>query len=278
MATVNRPTALVLSVLLHAGLLTAGFLVWPFSQKNPIHITPVTLMTAAEAAPLRAAEEAPEPQEAQVETPQPAPAREQPQPKPKPPEPKPPSPQPKPPKAEPAPKPTPKAPDKTPKAAAKSKPLDFNDLARSLAQAAPPTPAPKAAAKPGPTQAERDAQTRQAEGELKAATANALQAIGSKIADNWNLSCASPDDRRVVVVLRIELGINGGLIVVKPEGYVSVEAISDPRTRAAAYGAMAAARAAEPFRGLPEQTYADWRSKTYEFPASQICADRMRTR
>jgi outer membrane biosynthesis protein TonB len=267
MATVNRPTALFLSVLLHASLMTAGLLVWPFAHREQLHVTPVTLMTAAEAAPLRAAEEAPAPQEAQVEKPEPAPAKEQPQPAPPPPPPQPPGP----------PQPVPKAADKA-KPVAKSQPLDLNNLARSLAQAAPPAPAPKAAARPGPTQAERDEQARKAEGELRAATANALQAIGNKIADNWNLPCANPDDRRVVVVLRIELGINGGLIAVKPEGYASVETIPDPRVRAAAFSALAAARAAEPFNGLPQQTYADWRSKTYEFRASEVCADRMRMR
>ncbi|MEI7932438.1 MAG: hypothetical protein WCI21_05215, partial [Alphaproteobacteria bacterium] len=77
MLTVNRPTALGLSILLHASLLLAGLIAWPWAaHREQIHVTPVTLMTAAEIAPLRAAEEADAPQEAQVEKPEIAPAKE----------------------------------------------------------------------------------------------------------------------------------------------------------------------------------------------------------
>lgn len=283
MQTVNRPTALGLSILLHGGLLLAGFIAWPFAaQRPPVHITPVTLMTAAEIAPLREAEEAPEPQQAQVEKPEPAPAKAQPPPKPTPPAPKPPAPlpPPKPAKPEPAPKPVAKAVAPAKPTKPEPKPLNLNDLARTLAAAAPPSPPlrPVAAAPKGPTQAEKDAMARQAEGEARAAAANALTAIGNKIADNWNLSCASAEDRSIVVRLRIDLGVNGGLINVKPDKYDRVEDIADPKVRAAAIGAVSAARAAAPFTGLPPESYSEWRTHLYTFPASELCAERTRGR
>ena len=285
MVTVNRPTALGLSAVLHAALLCAGLIAWPWVRHNPpIHVTPITLMKAADIQPLRAAEQAPEPQEAKVETPEPAaPPEPPPPPKPAPkPVPTPPTPAPAPPKVAPAAKPVAKAPPAPAKSAAttgaNTKPVNLDDLARSLAQTTPRPPAPVSGAARGPTQAERDIAQRQADGQARAATANALQAIGAKIADNWNVSCSSADDRNVSVTLRLELSRDGSLLGAKPENYPSVDLIPDPRIRAAAISAVSAARAASPFAGLPEQTYGDWRSKTYEFRASDVCADRLRKR
>ena len=157
-----------------------------------------------------------------------------------------------------------------------ARPVNLDALAQSLAKTAAATPAPPSGARAGPTQAEKDAAQRQAEGAARAATANALQAIGAKIADHWNLNCAS--DRNITVTLRLDLNRDGSLVPLSDDAYKAILTLPDARISAATLNAYSAAQAASPFTGLPEQTYSDWRSKSYVFKASDVCADRLRKR
>ena len=282
MLTVNRPTAFGLSAVLHVSLLCVGLFAWPFmASQQPVHVTPVTLLTSTRNEPLRAAEEAPAPQEAQVVTPEPAaPIAPPPPPKPEPVV-KPPAPPPAPPKVAPSPKPVAKVAPPTPSrtaavTGANPKPVNLDALAQSLAKTAPAAPSPPSGAKAGPTQAELDAEARQAEGQARAAMQDAFGQIVKKIGDAWNVSCANSADLSVVVRLRIDLNADGGLVRAKLEDYPSIDAIQDARVRAAALSALSAAQAAAPFSGLPKPIYGEWRSRVYRFPASDICAQRQR--
>lgn len=139
----SRAPALIGSVLLHALVIGAGFIVLPFAAKpfKMADAVPITIVSTAPPAPATAPTEAPLPTPETTPAPEPAP---QPAPAPAPPPAPIPKPTPAPAPPEPKPAPTPKpAPAPTPKPA---KPLDLNALAESLPQA---KPAPAKSAKAG---------------------------------------------------------------------------------------------------------------------------------
>lgn len=266
---VNRPTAIGLSVVLHLAVLCAGLIVWPWAARGPVvTVTPVTLLSSVDAQAAASSGQSPTPQEAQTETPEevapPEPAATQPAPQPRPAA--------APPKAAPAPKPAPKAPTPAPKTAARpsrqSSSFDPDKLAQELKT--PPGGSPKSSARRGDPL--ESVERNLAGADTEASTTDALLAIGSKIAQHWNISCASAEDRAVVVRLRIELARDGSLLNVDLVDYDSLNAIGDGHVKAAATSAISAARAASPFLGLPQESYGRWRRYVYTFPASEICA------
>lgn len=274
--TVNRPTSLGLSALLHASFLALGFIGALFMRGGEeVVITPVTLIGPDTLVDPGFAEASLVPEEAMTEDPieilPPEPVAEVPAPDPKPA-----------PKAAPTPKvaPTPKSPPavaakgKTPATKSAAPAFDMSKLEQDLATPRP-TGAQRSGGRQGPSQSQRELEARLSEGQARAATANAINAIGSKIADNWNISCATAEDRAITIKLRLELTRDGKISRVALADFPRVEAISDPRLRAAAIAALSAAQAAAPFEGLPEQTYSQWRSLTPVFPASEECARRM---
>lgn len=270
---VDRPTALGASFVLHAIVLGFGFVAaYFFAGGEEVRITPVSLIGPEIAGTPAFAEKADEPEMAMTENPledlPPTPVGEDPNPRPE----SPPSPN----QSTRAAAPPRQAPSAAPtKAETRTQSnFDFDSLSDELTSTRAGGQQ-RSGGQRGPSQLSRDLEQSLSEGQARAQTDNALRIILDRIGDAWNVSCATAEDRNVVVRLRMNLSREGGLESVRLEDYPNVDAINDPRIRAAAISALSAARAAAPFAGLPEQTYSDWRSRRYVFPASDICAERM---
>lgn len=275
---------LVVSALLHAGLLAAGMVSWPWARRiEQVQVTPVTLLTTEELARLTAAAQSPTPEPAEVEDPletappdaafeEPAPVAPEP----------PPAPAAKAaPKAEPKPaKPVEKtAPGKAePKTSAAARPpspnVDLNALAESIAKTARPSGPTRSAAPKGPTRPETDLQARPPDGAARATTQTAMNGIVARLQRVWNPNCAVEAAAGVQVRVRLQLAMDGRLTRAELVDYRDVNAIGDPVVRAAAIRAMSAVSAASPYPGLPQETYDDWRSFVVNFNAKAACGGR----
>lgn len=239
------------SLALH-GLVIAA-IIWSWSLTRNLTIgsaVPVTIVTSGPPdADLRAAEQAPQQQAAQTETPQPQ----------APPQPTPPAPQPKPAPIPPTPAPTPQKPQPVAKAApqkpqppAKPKPektLDLDALAASLAKQVPkPTNAAK-----GPNRAETALEARQTNGSGHSALA--MTGLERELQRRWNPNCDVQGGRDVQVKVVFQLG-SGGQVV----GQVTSQIMAGgrgPVAQAAADRAVRAVYAAAPFRDLPPDFYGE---------------------
>ncbi|MGE5502480.1 MAG: energy transducer TonB, partial [Ignavibacteriales bacterium] len=166
----RRP--LVVSFLLHAGLLIATLVTWPWFSK-PMHLgasVPVTIVSTAPEANVRPAEQAPVEEMAATPEPEPAPPEQV-----APPTPAPPTPPTKTVPTPPQPAPKPVAPTPAPKKAEppkKQSMLDLDALAASIKSKASGKPA--SGARKGPPHPERAAQARPAVGQASALAASAL--------------------------------------------------------------------------------------------------------
>ncbi|MBQ1542940.1 MAG: energy transducer TonB [Caulobacteraceae bacterium] len=278
-STTDRYPALAASALLHAAVLVAGMVAFHFRQPLKVQqVTPVTLLTSAQIANLRAAVEAQTPQEAQTETPV---AQAPPEPPAPTPAPAPPAPAPAP-KVEP-PKPSPpqaakpaEQPAKTPQKPAPAKPsaaagLDLDALAASIAKSVKAGGAKPSSAHKGPTRAEADVQARQASGAARAATADALSAIAGKLTRLWNPNCGVEGAANIIIPVRITLRADGGLVRADLADARRIDDLHDPVERAAAIRALNAVSRAAPFDGLPAETYSDWKAFVVRFNAKQAC-------
>lgn len=276
--TLDRPTSLGLSALLHAAFLAVGFLGALFAGRGEeIVVTPVTLVGPEMLVDPGYAVKAEVVEEAMTEDPlkilPPEPVAETPSPEPLPA-----------PKSPPAPKQaaTPRSPPAAaPKAnapAPKAPSPAFNTraLEAELAAASRSAGQQRSGGRQGPTQSQRATEELLSEGEAARATTDALNAIAAKIERNWRINCANTGERNARVTLRIELDRRGGLVRSEVVGFRDLETIRDPGLRTAATLALSAARAAAPFEGLPEQTFGEWRSKTYEFRGDEACEARER--
>jgi protein TonB len=270
----NFAPALLAAIGLHLAVLVGGAIAWPWLGKpmTAASVTAVTLV-AAPPAPLRPA----------LEAPQAAPATA-PEPTPEPPVPPPPAPAPKPP-PQPAPKPTPKpapAPEpkptptptptptpKTPPAKPMEKPgLDLAALTSSLDKAAK-TNAKPAAAKGAPSP-ETALSARDTPGEAEAATADAASAVGARLNRIWNKSCGVEGFRDIVVRVRFNLFQDGSLDT-NSVSILNRPASASPVWDAASARAVIAIGQAAPFKELPRQTYAQWRTFTAVFDGKEAC-------
>lgn len=287
---VNRSSAFLVSVLLHAAVIGASLVAWPWSRDiKPAEVTPVTLLTAADIARLSAAEQSDVPETAQDPEPTPEappePAAETPAPEPRlaaaptPAAPKPvPAPAPKPTPA-PTPKPLPKpAPAKPAPAAKPQKPMDLDALAASLASQTPrrPTtaaaPARASSSDEGLRRLERDLQARPADGAARAATANGKAAIAAKLQRLWNPNCGIDGADAVQVRVQISLTQRGDLARrAQLADYRDVDSISDPVLKAAASRALSAVARGAPYEGLPVEDYDNWKQFVVRFDGKLAC-------
>jgi outer membrane biosynthesis protein TonB len=263
----NFAPAMLAALLLHAGLLVGGLIAWPWFNTPipPGAVTAVTLV-AAPPAPLRPAEQAPqaapaaapEPAPTPVAPPQPAPA---------------PTPAPPPPPTKPLPiaKPPPEPPKVKPQQA-KPAPKDSLDLAAltsSLSRQAARSDVRKAPGERGALRPELAPVARMDPGAAEAATTDAAAAVGARLNRIWNKSCGVEGFRDIVIQVRFNLTSDGAV-----DGAPQV--LNEPAAPSAVWTAAKdrAVRAvfqASPFRELPRQTYATWRTFTAVFDAKQAC-------
>lgn len=274
---------LMISLLLHVTVLTAGMIAWPWLGKTRIvQVTPVTLLTAKQLEKLSAATQSETPQQAATPDPEPTPKVETPAPEPAPTPPVP-APAPKvapPPKTPPAPAPQPKVADKgplpkapPPRAASRPDPgFNLDALAASLQKDMPARPggAIRPAAPKGPSQEELDIARREAEGKARAATNDFNSQMVEQLRRAWHVNCGVESSVRIRV--RVQLGKDGSLIEAKLVDYPSDTAIADPVTRAAATRALSAVSASAPFRNVPPvEAYDSWKSRIVAFVGKDAC-------
>lgn len=296
------------SAALHVLVLAAALIVWPNTRDLKLGAAvPVKIVSNIPAdSDLRAAEAAPEAQEAQAETPvpeaPPSPPAPEPAPQPQPPPapaPRPtPAPQPRPtptppPKPAPTPRPTPTPAPKTPptKAApptpappapktppaktppaktppAKAEPgLDLDALAASLSKSQKRTGAQASSGARGPARPETAPEARQGTG--SALSGLALAGLADELQRRWNPNCDVEGGRDVRIRASFTLSAAGQ--VTGAASASGQETSADPVVRAAAERAIRAIYAAAPFRNLPREFYGT--RITVNFDAAKACAD-----
>ena len=265
------------SALLHAGVIAAALISWPWARQLPLgSAVPINIVANAPVTDLAPAEQGPEDQLAQTEEPVPeAPA---------PPAAPPPAPAPPTPTPQPTPKPVPAAPKPAPTPAPTPKP------------AAKPTPVPAkpAPAKPAPraeksldldalaaSVAKSDQRSSAAKGPPRQATAQearpdlgsgqaaaAIAGMSDEIQKRWNPNCEVEGGRNVRLQLAFTLGA-GGQVDGKVDAQ-GAEHSSDPVVRAAAERAIRAVYAAAPFTRLPRNLYGQ--RFDLNFKTSEACS------
>jgi outer membrane biosynthesis protein TonB len=265
------------SALLHAGVIAAALISWPWARQLPLgSAVPINIVANAPVTDLAPAEQGPEDQLAQTEepvpeapappaAPPPAPApptpTPQPTPKPVPAAPKPaptPAPTPKP-AAKPTPVPAKPAPAKPAPRAEKS--LDLDALAASVAKSSQRSSAAK-----GPARQATASEARPDLGSGQAAAA--IAGMSDEIQKRWNPNCEVEGGRNVRLQLAFTLGA-GGQVDGKVDAQ-GAEHSSDPVVKAAAERAIRAVYAAAPFTRLPRNLYGQ-RFKL-NFRTSEACS------
>jgi protein TonB len=263
-AASERYPAMAASAALHAAVLLAGIIAWPWLSQ-PLHmssVVPVTLVTSQDVSNLRPAIAAPTPAPAAAETPVPdaspqAPAPEE-TPQPTPAVARPATPQPKPSPAKPAPPKPAVAKPSTPS-------FDPEAVLASLTKAKPSGPRQSSAAR-GPTRSETAVQARAAG---DAVSANALAALAGELQRLWNPNCDVEGGSDASIKVSFRLGPSGRLIA-PPES--SEETAADPIIKAASDRAKRAVNQGAPFTDLPPALYGQ--KILVNFNAKQACAQR----
>jgi protein TonB len=273
----NLSSALIVSVILHAAVIGAALIPWPWDRELKVGaVVPINVVSSIPANP-RPAVQGPEDQTAQTEAPEPdappeAPAAAEPQPQPQPQPQTEPQPRPQPtPAAKPAPTPTPK-PAPAPKAAAPKAPapkpaappkkdnaLDLDALADSLKGA-------KSSASKGDARPETATQPRSTTG--SGISGAAMSGLSEELQRRWNPNCEVEAARNVRVRVTFRLGSDGRVVGDVRAG--GQENSSDPVVRAAAERAIRAVYSAAPFTTLPREFYGD--QIAVSFNAAQACA------
>ncbi len=274
----NLSSALIVSAILHAALVGAALIPWPWDRELTVgSVVPINVVSSIPANP-RPAVQGPEDQSAQTEAPEPdapleapaAAAEPQPQPQPEP-QPRPqPAPTPKPaptPTPKPAPKPAPRPKAATPKAPApkpapppkKDSGLDLDALADSLKGS-------KSSASKGSARPETATRPRSTTG--SGASGAAMSGLSEELQRRWNPNCEVEAARNVRVRVTFRLGSDGRVVGDVQAG--GQENSSDPVVRAAAERAIRAVYSAAPFTTLPREFYGD--QIAVSFNAAQACA------
>ena len=267
--------AMLASTLLHAGVIVAAMISWPWARQLPLgSAVPINIVANAPVTDLAPAEQGPEDLPAQTEEPVPEapapPAAPAPAPQPVPPPPKPaPAPAPAP-KAAPVPKPTPtptpkpapaKPAEKAPKPAPKAeKGLDLDALAASLPGAQ------RSSAAKGPSRQATAPEARPDLGSGQAAAA--IAGMSDEIQKRWNPNCNVEGGRDVR--LKVSFTLGGGGQVVGQVGAHGAENSADPVVKAAAERAIRAVYAAAPFTRLPRSLYGQ--RFDLNFKTSEACS------
>lgn len=267
--------AMLASTLLHAGVIVAAMISWPWARQLPLgSAVPINIVANAPVTDLAPAEQGPEDLPAQTEEPVPEapapPAAPAPTPQPVPLPPKPaPAPAPAP-KAAPVPKPTPtptpkpapaKPAEKAPKPAPKAeKGLDLDALAASLPGAQ------RSSAAKGPSRQATAPEARPDLGSGQAAAA--IAGMSDEIQKRWNPNCNVEGGRDVR--LKVSFTLGGGGQVVGQVGAHGAENSADPVVKAAAERAIRAVYAAAPFTRLPRSLYGQ--RFDLNFKTSEACS------
>jgi colicin import membrane protein len=262
-ARTDRYPALAASAVLHAAVLVAALVSWPWSQT--IHmgdVVPVTLISGAEAPPPAPAVQASEPQAAATEAPEPQappqPALHNQPPSPRPPSPAPKSqpqkltPQPTPAKAKPTPTPTPSE--------------DWTALAASLAHQSQAAHA--SSAQRGPSRPSQAVQARATTGVSNSVSAAALTSLSGELQRLWNPNCDAPGGD-VTIKVTFKLTASGRLDGAPTSSEVNA---SDLAVKAASDRAVRAVYEGEPFSELPTALYGQ--NITVNFNQKSYCSSR----
>ena len=265
--------AMLASTLLHAGVIVAAMISWPWARQLPLgSAVPINIVANAPVTDLAPAEQGPDDLPAQTEEPVPEapapPAAPAPAPQPVPPPPKPaPAPAPAPkaapvPKPAPTPKPAPAKPaEKAPKPAPKAeKGLDLDALAASLPGAQ------RSSAAKGPSRQATAPEARPDLGSGQAAAA--IAGMSDEIQKRWNPNCNVEGGRDVR--LKVSFTLGGGGQVVGQVGAHGAENSADPVVKAAAERAIRAVYAAAPFTRLPRSLYGQ--RFDLNFKTSEACS------
>jgi len=280
----NRPPerdslfgAAILSAALHATLLVAALVVWPYVApplELPSDIVPVELLDPGEEtniAPQEKAEEPPpeppEPEQLAMELPTPPPPEFEPPPPPPiedeapalEPEPEPEEPKPEPAKPEPPPQrfamATPRA---KPRPQRKKEEFNLDKIISSLDNV---EQQPKDEKK-SPPAADR---TLKAAGAQSALSASEIAILKGKLAKCWNVPVGAPDP--AALVFRVRFSLNEDGTVAGPPQLLDQGRLGDPYFRAAADAAIRAIQFCGPYE-LPPEKYAGsggWNEITIEF-------------
>jgi outer membrane biosynthesis protein TonB len=259
-AAPNRAPALAASLALHAAILLAAIIAWPWLHKpiNVGEVVSVNLISSNDLADMRGAIAAPTPQQAATSEPVPQAAPQAPAPVEAPtPLPMPTPPQPK---AAPTPaKPLQTKPVPTPSKTAKQTPakpatpsFDPDAVLASLNQTNRSSGAHQSSARRGASQAQTAVQARLANGSSDAASASALNNIGAAIQKVWRPNCTIAGAADANITVSFILG-PGGRLIGTPKS--SAENATDPVLAAFSQRAVSAIPHAAPFDGLPASLY-----------------------
>jgi len=256
--------------MLHIGLFSAAYVVWPALAPPAIVTTdtiPVDLVTIADETNITPQEKAPE---AVPEPPPEPPAAQESLPEEPPPPPppeqdsfvmeekvEPPKPEPKVAMAEPSPKP------EKPKKEKKKEEFDIDRIANLIDKMdkAPPAAETREGVKPNAAQSARGA------GARTAMTATEIDVLRAQLRKCWNVPVGAPDPSALVFRLRIFLNQDGS--VASPPELVDQAGLSDPYFRAAVDSAKRAVLMCSPFQ-LPPEKYEAWNDITITFDPTKM--------
>lgn len=274
-ARVNRSPAFVASAAIHAAVIVATVIAWPFFAK-PIElgkVVPVTIVTKAPPAEEAPAIQAPKPAPAMTPAPEPqAPAE------PAPITPAPPTPPPKPaapPKPAPQPKPTPakQAPALRPSAPAKAnaakQDLDLDALMASLSSSSQRASARASSGQIGANRPRTAQVASESQGQDQQMSTDEIGALLAKMKRLWNPNCQVEGARGIVVRVRVKLTPQG-YVIGQPElvdggGADSIQAAANARARSAV-------DRGQPYSDvLKPEHYAAWHDRIWKFDARQAC-------
>jgi outer membrane biosynthesis protein TonB len=237
--------ALGIAVLIHAAILAIAAY---YAAHQPPHmgdVTTVTLVTSADLASLRAAEQAP--QTTPAATPEPTPEA--------PPQAAPPAPTP----------PTPTPP--TPAKPAKPEPaFDPDSLSRSLSQASKSAAAHPSSAQRGAARPQTAPQATAGHGSGTAPSSNDMASLRSQLMRLWHPNCADVGRTDVNILVKFTIGPTGMLT---GDPTTSADDSRDPVVVAARNRAKSALTIGQPYRSLPRSLYNY--PLTYNFDARAAC-------
>ena len=268
----NPYPALAASIGLHAAVLIAGLVAWPWL--NPpvklAQVVPVTLVTDDDQGSQKNAVEAPTPAPAATETPTPDAAPQAPAPQPTPLPVKAPTPAPaKPAPSKPAAAPTPA---KTPPPAKPQKSLDLDALAASLATPTKANGGKTSSAQKGPNRAQTALKAQTSTGTGSVSSNGASASMVAELERMWIPDCDVAAVAQLNMTITFTLTANGqivgGVAGVKSSG----DTAGDDAARVASERAKRAVYSSTPFENLPRTDYGH--PVSINFDARKACAQK----
>ena len=266
----------VLSALLHAGVLIATVISWPRAldvapDETPPNI-PIELVTVAEmnnVAPTVTEPEPTQPEPVAEALPEPPPPESVPEPTPPEPEP---GPEPPPPEVAPPPPPEPQvAESRAPVRPALTRPrpqaeqprqnFDLDSVIALLDKRTPAPPPPNATVA---TQATAGI------GARNAMTLDIEAALKTQMRECWNFPAGAPNPEQLIVQVRILLAHDGNLLQASLTPESLAGARTNPYLRSASEAAIRAVYICAPYRNLPTDRYDSWREIVMTFDPKEL--------